>query len=122
MEELRFKKKLPKNILTIEKDLLPYDFTLDGRFYYYLTANAYDNTLRCTLYDRQEKEGSGEIIGSAQNPFILDFPIFWVLNQNADGRRNENYPILDLVARSADLKDHSVTLDNINNTILICVE
>ena len=121
----RFESKALERIVDIRKDEIPYEFTLDGQFYFEIRHNNYEDRFRMILYDRSystENDGKGRILGSGEEKLIQDFPVFWVHQENSDGNRNKNYPSFNLVPRTSDRKEHDLNYGNLGETWFLSYE
>lgn len=104
--------------IEIKKEKIPYEFTLDNRYYFEVRHNNFNNVLYFVLYDRKystENDGKGRILGEGDEKSIIDFPLFWVYQRDT----NPNFPNYKLTPRSLDGRNYSVTYDNINDKVVM---
>jgi len=107
--------------IEIKKEKIPYEFTLDNRFYFEVRHNNFNNVLYFVLYDRKysdENDGKGRIMGEGDEKAILNFPLFWPFQRDS----NPNYPGYKLTPVSLDGKNYRVTYDNISEKVVMKYE
>lgn len=121
----RFESKVIERIVEIRKNEIPYEFTLDNRWFFEIRYNSYENRFRMILYDRNyplENEGKGRILGNGEEKFIQDFPLFWVYQEDSEGKRNPNYPSFSLVPRTIDQKEHDLNFADLGEKWFLSYE
>lgn len=121
----RFESKPIERIIEIRKEEIPYELTVDGRFFFEFRHNSYEDRFRAILYDRNyplENEGKGRILGNGEEKFIQDFPLFFVFQSDSEGKRDPNYPKFDLVPRTIDQNEHDLNFADLGEKWFLSYE
>lgn len=109
---MRFDKKEIQNYIRLFPEKIPYSFQID-EFTFEIFVNTYSNDLYITGYDKDMQP-----LGSGSEKLIIDFPLFWCYGVDENGNKDPRYPNFNLVPRSTDGKDYSITRENIGKWLL----
>lgn len=121
----RFEARQIERVIEIRKDEIPYEFTVDGKYFFEIRHNSYEDRFRMILWDRSfnsENNGKGRILGNGEEKLILDFPIFWVFQSDSEGKRNVEYPKFNLTPRSIDQKECELNYENLGDKWFLSYE
>lgn len=113
----RFVKKKAIKFIEIKKKNIPYEFTLDNRFYFEIRHNTYEDRFRFILYDRSfdENDGKGKILGDGEEKAVIDFPLFFPFNSDKWKNRNLEFPLYDIIPRSLKNNDVDINFENLGD-------